>query len=51
MGKLYLGSKYRYEIKIEGMEEILFINSEEIFEIKEQIQIIVRKDSYFVYWQ
>lgn len=51
MGKLYLGSKYRYEIRIHGIEEILFINSEEAFDINEQIQIIARKDSFFVYWQ
>lgn len=51
MGKLYLGSKHRYEIKIHGIEEILFINSEEVFDINEQIQIIARKDSFFVYWQ
>ncbi len=51
MGKLYLGSKHRYEIKIHGIEEILFINSEEAFKINEQIQIIIPKDSFFVYWQ
>ncbi|MFN3282751.1 MAG: ABC transporter ATP-binding protein [Pseudothermotoga sp.] len=51
MGKLYLGSKHRYEIKIHGIEEILFINSEEAFDTDEQIQIIARKDSFFVYWQ
>lgn len=51
MGKLYLGSKHRYEIKIQGIEEILFINSEELFDINEQVQIIARKDSFFVYWQ
>lgn len=51
MGKLYLGSKHRYEIKIKGIEEMLFINSEEMFDINQQVQIIAHKDSFFVYSQ
>ncbi|WP_041082311.1 ABC transporter ATP-binding protein [Thermotoga profunda] len=51
VGKLYLGSKHRYEIKIEGIEDMLFINSEETFDINQQVQIIAHKDSFFVYSQ
>ncbi len=49
IGKLYLGSKYRYEIRVQDIEEVLFINSEEAFEINQQVQIIARKGSFFVY--
>lgn len=51
IGKLYLGSKYRYEIKIEGVDEVLFINSEEVYNVNEQVQIISRKGSFFIYEQ
>ncbi|HOJ89030.1 MAG TPA: ABC transporter ATP-binding protein [Pseudothermotoga sp.] len=51
IGKLYLGSKYRYEIKIEGVDEVLFINSEEVYNVNEQVQIISRKGNFFIYEQ
>ncbi|MEJ5229304.1 MAG: ABC transporter ATP-binding protein, partial [Pseudothermotoga sp.] len=49
VGKLYMGFKYRYEIMVKDIQEPLFINSEEPFELKQSVQILVRKGSFFVY--
>ncbi|MGJ8454198.1 ABC transporter ATP-binding protein [Pseudothermotoga sp. U03pept] len=49
VGKLYMGFKYRYEIMVKDIQEPLFINSEESFEPKQSVQILVRKGSFFVY--
>jgi len=48
-GKLYMGSKYRYEIRIEESEDALFVNSGESFKIGEKITVFVPDGSYFVY--
>lgn len=49
VGKLYLGAKTRYEIKLEGLDENIFINSEENFDLNEQVHILVKEGSYFIY--
>ncbi|WP_448536442.1 ABC transporter ATP-binding protein [Pseudothermotoga sp.] len=49
VGKLYLGAKTRYEVKLQELEETIFINSEEDFQLDEPVQILVREGSYFVY--
>jgi len=49
VGKLYLGSKTRYEVKLQELEDTIFINSEEEFQLDEPVQILVREGSYFVY--
>lgn len=47
--KLYLGSKYRFEIKVEGIDDLLFINHDQDFKIGESVYISVPKGSYFIY--
>lgn len=49
VGKLYLGAKTRYEVKLQELEDTIFINSEEEFQLDEPVQILVREGSYFVY--
>ena len=49
VGKLYLGSKTRYEVKLQELEENIFINSEEDFQLNEPVQVLVKEGSYFLY--
>lgn len=49
IGKQYLGAKIRYEIKLKDLDENVFINSEENFELNEQVHLLVREGSYFIY--
>lgn len=49
VGRLYLGAKTRYEIKLEDLDENIFINSEENFDLNEQVHILVKEGSYFIY--
>ncbi len=47
--KLYLGSKYRYEIEVDGIDEPLFVNHESSVDPGERVKIIVPKGSYFIF--
>jgi len=47
--RLYLGSKYRYEIEVEGIDEPLFVNHESSVNPGERVKIIVPKGSYFIF--
>lgn len=49
VGKLYLGAKTRYEVKLQELEDNIFINSEEDFQLNEPVQVLVKEGSYFLY--
>ncbi|RKX53389.1 MAG: ABC transporter ATP-binding protein [Thermotoga sp.] len=49
MGRLYMGSKYRYEIEIEESNDPLFVNSQNIYDVGSEVYVIIPDGSFFVY--
>lgn len=49
VGKLYIGARTRYEIRLTDLEENIFVNSDEDFEVGESVQILLKEGSYFLF--
>ncbi|KAF2958537.1 sulfate ABC transporter ATP-binding protein [Thermotoga sp. Ku-13t] len=49
VGKLYIGARTRYEIMFTDLEENIFVNSDEDFEVGEPVQILLKEGSYFLF--
>jgi ABC-type Fe3+/spermidine/putrescine transport system ATPase subunit len=48
-GRLYLGSKYRYEMEVDGVNEPVFINHGSDVETGTEVKVVVPKGSYFIF--
>ncbi len=48
-GKLYIGARTRYEIRLTDLEENIFVNCDEDFEVGEIVQILLKEGSYFLF--
>lgn len=47
--RLYLGSKYRYEVEVEDINEPLFVNHEVDVAPGKKVKVIVPEGSYFIF--